>query len=44
MNLAGDTQKEKKIKYSFQYARFVERIRKITKNLLLGNSYDKFSD
>jgi hypothetical protein len=33
MNLAGDAQKEKKVKYSFQYARFVERIRKITKNL-----------
>ena len=43
-NLAGDTQKEKKVKYSFQYARFVKRIRKITKNLLLRISYDKFSD
>jgi hypothetical protein len=38
MNLAGDTQKEKKVKYSFQYdARFVERIRKITKKSVTKN-------
>jgi hypothetical protein len=35
VDLTGDKEKEKKVKYSVQYARFVERIRKITKNLRL---------
>jgi hypothetical protein len=44
MKLVGEEQKEKQQKYSVQYYRFVERIRKITKNLPSKIAYVTLSD